>query len=362
MSDAEIARLREAVAAVDRDLVALVARRLLLVEAIGLEKRIAGVPIRHADVEEQVVERLRRECEARGIRKDVATALGSLLIEESVRRQEAVLAPDLLGRKAAIIGGSGRMGRWLARFLRSRGYDIVIVDPAPSPEGFPREADLAKAIGDADVLAVATPVSATDAVLRRIASLRPAALIFDLASLKSPFRETLRGMASAGLRVASVHPLFGPTLWPPSRGTILVCDCGDADAAAEAKALFRDTGASLMEVPLDDHDEFMATLLGLSHLTLLAFVRAAGRGPLEASLAAADGTTYGRLAAVARGLLEDSPELLRDIQALNPDTPVVVRRLREALTDWERAAADSEGKAFVTLLEEARATLGGDTR
>lgn len=345
----------------DRDIVGLLARRLHLAEEIGLEKRLAGLPVRHTEVEERVFERLRKECEAHGLPGEIAQPLGSLLIEESVRRQEAVALPRPLGRRAVVVGGAGRMGRWLGRYLRSLGYQVVVVDPAGSPDGFLHEANLSIAMADADVVAIAAPLTAVRRILEEVASHKPGALVFDLGSLKGPFADALRSGVRAGVRVASVHPLFGPNLWPMSRGTILVCDCGDPEAAEAAKSLFRSTGATLLDVPLDDHDEFMGSLLGLSHLTLLAFVRAASRGPLEPSLAATEGTTYARLANVTRGLLEDSPELLRDIQSLNPDAPHVFRRLRQALADWERAASDSDPKEFFTLLEHARAFLGGGT-
>ncbi len=340
----------------------LVAKRLHLADEVGLEKRHAGLPVRDAGVEEQVAARLRSECGSFGIDAEIGNRLARLLIDESVRRQELLSLPEPLGLHAVVVGGAGRMGLWLARYLRSRGYDVMIVDPAGPVDGFPWEPSLRKALASADVTAVAVPISAAGPVLEQIHHARPEHLVFDLCSLKDPVAVRLRAMARSGLSLASVHPLFGPGLWPLSRGTILVCDCGDEDAVTEAKELFRGTGAALVDVPLDDHDEFMAYLLGLSHLTLLAFARAASRGSIEAFLAGAEGTTFARLAGVARGLLDDSPALLRDIQALNPHTPQVVRRLRDALTEWEEAAKDSDPKGFVTLLEQTRSFMGGGSR
>jgi len=182
-----------------------------------------------------------------------------------------------------------------------------------------------------------------------------------VASLKTPVARALRSMAGKGFTIASVHPLFGHHFGPLSQGAILLSDCGSPVGLETSRALFRGSGAHLVDVPLEDHDEIMATLLGLSHLTLLAFARAAARAPVDVSLIPAEGTTFARMAAVARGLLDDSPVLLREIQALNPHTPEVRRRLLQAIEDWTRAAADPDGKAFVTLLQEAR-DLGGAMR
>lgn len=360
MSEKEITRLRDDIAAVDKEIVALVARRLHLAEQIGMEKKLAGLPLRAADVEEQVHARLLRECGVRGISESFASSLAQSLIDESVRGQEALRTPEHQSQRVLVIGGAGQMGQWLARYFRSRGHEVSIHDPAGPVEGFGSEPDLARAVAHADVVAVSVPMSTAPAVLESIAGLRPAALVFDICSIKAPVEKILRSMAASGLRSASVHPMFGPALWPLSSGTILVSDCGNPVATLEAKDLFRASGAALLDVSLDHHDELMAFLLGLSHLSLLTFARAVADSPFDlAGLRRPAGTTFSRLSAAASGLLADPPELLRDIQALNPHTPSVHRRMREALDDWQRATRDSDGKDFATMIQHARAYFGG---
>jgi chorismate mutase / prephenate dehydrogenase len=360
VSEKEIARLRDDIAAVDKEIVALVAKRLHLAEQVGLEKKLSGLPLRAADVEEQVQSRMLRECGVRGISEAFASSLAQSLIDESLQRQAALRLPERQSQHVLVVGGAGQMGQWLARYFRSRGHEVVVHDPAGPVEGFAFEPDLPRAIAEADVIAVSVPMSSAAAVLEEIAALHPAALVFDICSIKAPVEKSLRSMGASGLRVASVHPMFGPNFWPLSSGTILVTDCGNAVAALEAKELFRASGAALMDVSLDHHDELMAFLLGLSHLSLLTFARAVADSPFDlAGLRRPAGTTFSRLSVAASGLLADPPELLRDIQALNSHTPSVHRRLREALDDWRRATEDSDGKDFATMVQRARAYFGG---
>jgi chorismate mutase/prephenate dehydrogenase len=355
VSESEIARLREAIASVDREIVSLVARRLYLAEQVGLEKRQSGEPVRVPEVEAQVAARIEEEGARHGVASAFTTSLGRILIEESVRRQMALPVPATSAGTAIVVGGMGRMGRWLSRYLRSLGYRVLIHDTAG-----PR-IDLGQGVATADVIAVAVPMDAAASVIETIETGRPAGLVFDVASLKTPVARALRSTAEKGYAVASVHPLFGPHFGPLSRGTILLSDCGSRPGLERARALFRGSGATLVDVPLEDHDELMATVLGLSHLTLLAFARASTRSPVDASLIPTEGTTFARLASAARALLDDSPELLYEIQALNPHTPDVPRRLIQAIEEWTRVATHSDGKAFVTLLQESR-QVGGATR
>ena len=360
MSESEIARLREEIAAVDKEIVAHVAKRLHLAEQIGVEKKILDLPLRDPDAEERVFARLLAESVTKDISEAFAEGLSRLMIEESLHRQEALRSPDRVDKRVLVVGGAGEMGRWLCLYLRSRGYDVVVNDIAGPLEGFPFEADLAKGVASAEIVAVSVPMTEAPKVLQAIAKLRPKALVFDICSLKSPVEKELREMGAFGLRIASVHPMFGPTLFPLSSGNITFSDCGSGVAVVEAKEIFRPSGASLIDLSLDHHDEFMMFLLGLSHLTLLTFARSASQSPFNfGGLRRPAGTTFSRLSVASMGLLEDPPALLRDIQALNPHTPMVHRRMREVLDDWERATLDPDPSEFYRLIDQARSYFGG---
>ena len=338
------------------------AKRLHLAAQVGLEKKLLRRPLRDEGVEEHVRTRFLTECAVRGISPSFAEGLADLLIDESVRRQEAMRPPVPIHQRVLVVGGAGQMGRWLCRYFRSRGCGVLVNDIAGPLEDFPFEPDLAKGVREADVVAVSVPMSVTPEILRAIAAVRPKALVFDVCSLKAPIEQELREMGRLGLRVASVHPMFGPNLWPLSTGNITFSDCGDGVAVLEAKELFRPSGASFVDVSLDHHDEFMAFLLGLSHLTLLTFARCVARSPFDlAGLRRPAGTTFSRLSIAAIGLLGDPPALLRDIQALNPHTPFIDHRIRETLDEWEAAAASPDGASFFQLIEQTRAYFEGGT-
>ncbi len=92
------------------------------------------------------------------------------------------------------------------------------------------------------------------------------------------------------------------------------------------------------------------------------FARSAANTPIDfAGLKGSAGTTFSRLSFAAAGLLADSPALLRDIQALNPHTPAVHRRVRDVLDEWRRAAEARDAAEFVGLIEETRKYFEGGT-
>jgi len=359
LSETEIARLRDEIAEVDREIIGLVAKRLDLAAQVGSEKKILGRPLRDQRAEDRVRARLLAEATKREISPSFGEGLAQLLIEESLRRQESVRSLASLHQRVLVVGGAGRMGRWLCRFFRSRGWDVVVNDIAGPLDGFPFEPNLQKGVQGADVIAVSVPMSASAEILRSITVLKPKGLVFDVCSLKAPIEGELRAMGRSGLRIASVHPLFGPNLWPISSGSITFSDCGNSKAVLEARELFRASGATFVDISLERHDESMAFLLGLSHLCLLTFARCVAESPFDfAGLTSPAGTTFSRLSIAAAGLLADPPTLLRDIQALNPHTPLIHRRIRETLDEWENATA-SEGSDFLHLVRQTRMDFSG---
>ena len=68
-----------------------------------------------------------------GVSPDLAEGLLRMLIRSSLTTQEQarVVAQGAgSGRRALVIGGGGKMGRWFAEFLMSQGFAVEVADPA----------------------------------------------------------------------------------------------------------------------------------------------------------------------------------------------------------------------------------------
>ncbi|MGE5345489.1 MAG: prephenate dehydrogenase/arogenate dehydrogenase family protein [Acidithiobacillales bacterium] len=234
-------------------------------------------------------------------------------------------------RRVLVVGGAGRMGRLFARFFRRGGFDVEICDPAGPLPGF-RSAPLARA-ASADVVVVAASLSRSAAVLSAVAAERPKGLVFDIASVKAPLLPVLEAARLGGLSIASVHPMFGPTVRTFRGHDLIVCDCGDARAARRARALFEGAGLRIATMPVAEHDPWIARTMGLTHA--LALGAAAALAALDVGPDALDGrasTSFRRLVELIGPILDQEAELTRMIQAGNPEG-------EEALIQFEREMA-----------------------
>ncbi len=281
------------------------------------------------------------------------------LIRSSLTTQERASVAALgagSGQRALVIGGAGKMGRWFAEFLHSQGYEVEIADPsavtlAGTPiAGVPRidwrASDLAH-----DLLVVATPPGATASVLRELAMRRPRGIVFELGSLKSPLRGGLMALRSHGVRVTSLHPMFGPDTELLSGRHVIFVDLGVPEALARARELFAPTMVEQVVMSLDDHDRLIAYVLGLSHALNIAFYNAlADSGEAAPRLAKLSSTTFDAQLDVASKVAQESPDLYFEIQSLNDYGAESLEALAKAVEHLRAAVLAQDRGAFTAMM------------
>lgn len=357
-SGPSVASLRERLDEIDARIMELVAERQVTVARIGECKHAEGRGLRDFAREREVIERGMRCAESLGMSGDIARDILERLIHHSLSNQEQrqlVRSEHGAGRSALVIGGKGRMGDWMARYLDALGYAVEIADPAPGDSLFPELEDWRSAPLEHDVIVIAAPLRASNAVMLELAGRRPQGLVFDIGSLKAPLREGLDALRAAGCRVASVHPMFGPDLLMLSGRHILLVNAGNEAALAEAAELFSHTAADCVELGLEEHDEVMAWVLGLSHLVNIAFAAALSRSGAETpQLQGISSSTFNEQLRVAGQVVSENPRLYFEIQRGTVGREPAIRAFTGALEELLQAIRGDDEAAFVALMEQAR--------
>ncbi len=358
----DIEQMRAELDAVDAALVDLLARRSELVTRIGRDKARRGLATRDFERERAVLDRVGELAAARGVDVALARDVMLRLIDASLTTQEhdrMRRAAGGAGRRALVIGGAGRMGRWMVSFLASQGYVVTVADPGGRVDGAEYVDDWRAAL-DTDVIVVSTPLHVTGPLLVELAGHAPRGLVFDLGSLKTPLRDGLQALVDAGVHATSVHPMFGPDTRMLSGRHVIFVDAGVPDATAQAHALFADTMASRVTMSIDDHDRLVAYVLGLSHAVNIAFFTAvAGSGESAARLAEMSSTTFDAQLDVAGRVAHESPALYYEIQALNAHGGASLDALAAAVDAVRGAVSSGDREAFVALMERGRAWFDG---
>ncbi|MEZ5531141.1 MAG: bifunctional chorismate mutase/prephenate dehydrogenase [Steroidobacteraceae bacterium] len=351
--------LRQHLNDLDARLLDLVADRQRTSREIARVKRATGHATRDYEREREVIMGARAQAASLGVPEDLAETLMRLLIRSSLTTQEhaSVVAHGAgTGQRALVIGGAGKMGRWFAGFLQSQGYAVEIGDSSTATlAGTPLErvprVDWHASELTHDFIVVATPLGATDAVLRELAMRRPRGIVFDLGSLKSPLRGALMALRSHGVKVTSVHPMFGPDTELLSGRHVIFVDLGVPEALERARELFAPTMVERVVMSLDDHDRLIAYVLGLSHALNIAFYNAlADSGEAAPRLAKLSSTTFDAQLDVASKVAQESPDLYFEIQALNDYGAESLEALAKAVERLRAAVLAQDRGAFTALM------------
>ena len=357
----ELLELRNRLDDIDSNIVDLIAERQAVVETIGEHKLKTGLPLRHYEREREVIDRGVARAENLGLSGSVAREIMETLIHHSLSKQEThklVRSGHGEGRRALVIGGLGRMGEWMARYLDMVGYRVDVADKVDRETPFTRVDDWQAAVDDYDLIVVAVPLRPSNDILLRLAELKPQCLVFDIGSLKSPMREGLDAMRESGCRICSVHPMFGPNEIGLSGRHILFVDVGNQQAIVEARALFAHTAADCVELSLEEHDEVMAWVLGLSHLVNIAFAGAlAQSGEKVPLLKQISSSTFNAQLNVATQVVSENPHLYFEIQQGNINTQEVSEQFRKVLDELVTAVSKQDEAIFTHHMRAARKRL-----
>jgi len=208
--------MKEEIDMIDSMIVKLMAQRSDIAKRMGVLKTELGIPIRDEEEERQDVEKCIKRSEDSSVPRDVSCSICGALTSSSAELQSTAVM-KWCQKNVTVVGGNGKMGRWMRRYFRRRGAVVNTVDVS---EGSMEDA------ADSDIVIISVPISSVGVVLKEAdAVCREDALIFDIASVKSPFADVLKEMACRR-KVCSVHPMFGPSAESMFGRGVVVCGCG----------------------------------------------------------------------------------------------------------------------------------------
>ena len=346
--------IRAEIDAIDRELLAVVARRMALVEEAAAYKRRHGLRIRDAAREREVLDDRCRRAEALGLPCGEVESIFRLLLRASRDQQAALRAEvplDEPARTVAVIGGRGQIGRVLVRLFGDLGHRVVVADVNTEPT--PVEAAAA-----ADVTIVSVPIDATERVIRLVGPhVREDALLMDVTSVKTgPVAAML---AATRASVLGTHPMFGPSVHTLQGQRVVLCRArGDEWADWVARA-FAARGLVITEATPEAHDRAMSVVQVLTHFQtqVLGATLARLGVPLEETMRFTSPAYLLELYVAARHFAQ-SPALYGPIEMRNPRTGEVTAAFGEAARELADILGAGDRAAFDALFAEVREFFG----
>jgi len=283
------------------------------------------------------------------------------------------MSEKLFDRVALI--GIGLIGSSLARALRrdSPGTSIVACARRAETLAAVRRLELAdettddpaRAVAGADLVVIATPLSAYAEIGQRIAAaLQPGAILTDVGSVKQAVIRDLQPHLPPGVHFVPGHPVAGTEHSGPEAGfaglfqgrwcILIALPETASDAVARVGGMWETFGMRVVTMSADHHDKVLAVTSHLPHLIAYTIVGTAT--DLEDSLkseviefSASGFRDFTRIAA-------SDPVMWRDIFLNNREAVLeILQRFNEDLTALQRAIRWGEGDKLQDLFTRTRA-------
>ncbi|MFC1897097.1 prephenate dehydrogenase [Chloroflexota bacterium] len=268
--------------------------------------------------------------------------------------------------RVAIIGGSGKMGRWFANFLSKEGKEIIITGrdqskllEAKRQLGVEATVNNVEAVQGADAILLSVPMGNFEEVVEQVCPyIRPEQVIVDITSIKVLPVETMHKHIKTGLTLG-IHPVFGPGAGGIANQNFVLTPTNEKERtlAQKIREHLEAGGAKITLMTPQEHDEMMAVILGLSHFiaivsadTLLSF------GRLK-QMEAIGGITYKVLMTLVESVISEDPELYASLQMSLPNMTEIEKLFQQRVETWAGLIERKDKHEFVEKMKALRSSL-----
>jgi prephenate dehydrogenase len=266
-----------------------------------------------------------------------------------------------VSRRAQVVG-LGLVGASIAGALRERGWHVTgsdLDDTRALRSAALGAVDVVGHDDGAEVAFVATPASAVVDVVHGLfaRSARVDLIVTDVAGVKAPI---VAGLAYP--RFVAGHPMAGseqegpdgadPELFVGATWVLTPTDHTDPAAFTTLQSVIASLGADVVALAAERHDELVAVVSHVPHLTSATLMSLAGESHVDhAALMRLAAGGFRDMTRIAAGSPAIWPDICRDnAGAIVP----VLDRLIDELGEVRRIVADGDRAALSALLERAR--------
>jgi prephenate dehydrogenase len=262
--------------------------------------------------------------------------------------------------KVAIIGGSGKMGRWFAKLLLHEGYGVVITGrneeklrEAREQLGVEVTTDNVAAVRSAQAVLISVPIENFETVVKQIGPhTQTEQFIIDITSIKALPVAIMHQHIKLGV-VLGAHPVFGPGAKDTTqRSFILTPTNNEEEALAQnVKHYLENRGARVTLMNPEEHDHIMTVVLGLAHFiaivsadTLLSFDRLKQLGTIG-------GITFKLLLTLTESVISEDPEFYASLQMHLPKLAEIERSFQKRVENWVDLVASKDQQPFAQRMK-----------
>ena len=183
--------------------------------------------------------------------------------------------------KITIIGGTRGLGNWIARFLKSKGFDVVITgrnkaegENVSRKLGVTYLQDNVEAASHSDVTIVSVPIGVTTRIIKEVAPhVKEGSLLMDVTSVKEEPSEAMREFTPEGVDYLPTHPMFGPRIRSLDGQVVVLTPEEEVKKSRwypKVLEFLEAENARVLVTNPGNHDKMMSIVQGLTHFSYIS--------------------------------------------------------------------------------------------
>ncbi len=264
--------------------------------------------------------------------------------------------------KVAIIGGSGKMGRWFASFLLKDGKEVMITGrnekkllEANRQLGV-EVASNEEAVKWAEAVLLSVPIDNFAKVVEQISPYtHPGQVIIDITSIKVSPVETMHKHIKTGV-VLGAHPMFGPGARDIANQNFVLTPTNEEETTLAQKIgkYLEARGARSTIMTPNEHDEMMTVILGLSHFIALVSADTLLSINKLKQMEAISGSTYKVLLTLVENVISEDPEFYASLQMSLPNMTEIEKLFQRSSKTWADLVENKDKQEFIQRMNDLR--------
>src|SRR2546427_5965538 len=274
----DVNRIRERIDELDREIVQLLKNRYENTKLLGRIKRQRGLDYRDTKREKIILRKIEHAATSLHLDPSLIRPIFDQILSLSVqtqRDQAEKTAKRLDQTKILIVGGTGGMGRFFARFASLQGAKVKLAGREISKtRTAAKELEVEPGTildwTSSDIAILSVLIEETVRVATETASLMTAgSLLTDLSSVKTGISDKVAEKIPKGVEDGRLHPLFAPGTNHIYGQTVIAVSYRSGQKWSKLARALQGSGSKVVTMSAAQNDRAMAYVQGLYHFALI---------------------------------------------------------------------------------------------
>ncbi len=264
--------------------------------------------------------------------------------------------------KVAVIGGTRGLGRWIAKFLAEKGFNVLITgrnitegELVSKKIGTGYTNNNVLAAETSDVVIISVPIHATPNIIKELAPLmKPGSLLMDVTSVKEESSQLMEEYAAEGVEVVPSHPMFGPRIRSLDGQVVVLTPSVDGAWYTKVYKFLEGENARIIVTTPEIHDRMMSIVQGLTHFAYVSIAATIERLDIDIKESRKFASPiYNLMLDTIARITAQNPYLVYSIQTSNTYIKDAHETFNETFNELKNMIADGDEEGFVHAMSNA---------